>query len=77
MSAVKIHDKPKGIPSARVVVSSETSDDGVKGILIHVSALDVYGFPSVVATLRLTREEAADIGRRLRDAAGDAAKETT
>jgi hypothetical protein len=75
MSDIKIHGKPwpsvlAGKALCRVVVSNGTTDAGAHEVDIFMWSLDdVLDMSKMVASLRLSREEALDLARRLIDRA--------
>lgn len=67
---VKVHKHGfRGIPKARVVVSQGVNPNGAAEVTAFVSAVDAHDFPEVVASLRLTPDEARNLAMRLVDAA--------
>lgn len=54
-----------GIPRARVAVSNGQTDLGAHQVTINISALDAYDVPAMVASLRLSKDEALDLASRI------------
>lgn len=64
--------RPKGIPTLRVAASPMKTDMGSARVLVHLSAEDHHGIPSVVASLRFNPTEARAVAERLIKAAKEA-----
>jgi len=69
---VKTLAKVTGIPAAQVASSPGVTDQGMPQVMTMISALDVFGIPSVVASLRMSATEARDVAARIVAAAIEA-----
>lgn len=58
---IKTPAKVTGIPAARVAVSPGVTDQGMGQVMAVISALDAYDCPTVVASLRLSLDEANEL----------------
>jgi hypothetical protein len=65
MAKIKNLLKVSGVPEARVTVASGESDDKIRQVTLTMSALDSFDIPSVIASLRLSVDEARDLARRI------------
>jgi hypothetical protein len=54
---VKTPAQVRGIPAARCAVSAGLTDQGAPQIMQVISALDAHGFPTVVASVRMSADE--------------------
>lgn len=60
--------RPKGlsgIPQAEVAVSCAQEEALPPLVIAHIRAIDAFGVSHVVASLRMSRAEARDLGARL------------
>lgn len=58
-------DHPTGIPPATVAVSPAVLDNGMPEVMQVISALDPYSIQRVIASLRLSPDEARQVARSL------------
>ena len=67
---IKIQAKPKGIPTASVVVADGETPMGARQITMFIYAHDVFDMKEVCASLRLSPDEARDLIGRLQKQVG-------